>query len=91
MSYSVKDELDSLIKAGQSMGQAADKGILRTVIRARGLIETLEARLAGTLTARDQIALHMLPHATEYDDGETMGKAFMLADLFIEASKEVQS
>lgn len=92
MSYSVKDELENLIHAAQLAGKhEGNDRLVKTMIRAKGVIRTLENRLADTLSVRDTVALQMLPYATQSssDAGQVMGHAFELADLFLEARKEV--
>lgn len=89
---SVKDKLDKWINHISANGHTiSTSDILQTLTLAKQRIEKLEERNAITLTARDQIALAMLPGTAGIDDpGEAMGAAFKAADLFIEASKEVQ-
>lgn len=93
MAHSVKDELEYLIKSLQRVGKTEfDTPMLKTLIRTKGVIVTLENRLEGKLTARDQIALAMLPGTAGIDDpGLAMAAAFKAADLFIEASKETDN
>lgn len=92
MSYSVKDELEHLIRAAQVAGKhEGNDRLVKTLIRAKGVITSLENRLGDDLSARDKVALEMMPYAaqTSTDAGEVMGQAFTLADLFLEARKEV--
>lgn len=56
----------------------------------RARIVSLENDAAFKLQARDKIALQLLPDLFPNcsDPGEAMGRAFHLADLFLEARKE---
>ena len=75
MAHSVKDELDYLIRAAQAASKNDwTDSLVRTMVRAKAVIISLENRVEGKLTARDQIALAMLPGTAGISDpGEAMG------------------
>jgi len=64
--------------------------LLECVKSCRTRIAMLESEAADKLQARDKVAMQLLPGLLPEcsDPGEAMGKAFKLADLFLEARKE---
>jgi hypothetical protein len=78
---------NTMVPAQYEMNEA--QWLLECVKCCRTRIVSLENDAAVKLQARDKIALQLLPYIPDFDDmGQAMGRAFELADLFLEARKE---
>jgi hypothetical protein len=74
------------IMSAASGSKGADR-INAILTRAKNYIASLHREKARSLTARDTVALAMVPHVIgDFSKEEVMAEAFLLADAFLLAS-----